>query len=54
MATVEEYLQYAEECIALAMKAGNSADRARLLQMAQAWRDLANKRADMADKSKSG
>jgi hypothetical protein len=44
MASVDEYLQYAEQCVALAAKALNAADKARLLQMAQAWRDLSEKR----------
>jgi hypothetical protein len=44
MASVDEYLQYAEQCLALAAKASNAGDKARLLQMAQAWRDLVEKR----------
>jgi hypothetical protein len=44
MASVDEYLQYARQCVALAAKSSNAADRARLLQMAQAWRDLSEKR----------
>jgi len=44
MASVDEYLQHAEQCVALAAKSRNPADKARLLQMAQAWRDLAEKR----------
>jgi hypothetical protein len=44
MASVDEYLQYAEQCLALAAKSANPADKARLLQMAQAWRDLSGKR----------
>jgi hypothetical protein len=43
MATVEEYLRYAAECVALAQKAELPEERARLLQMAQAWRDLADR-----------
>jgi hypothetical protein len=46
MASVENYLQYAEQCVALAAKSSNAGDKARLLQMAQAWRDLATKRDD--------
>jgi hypothetical protein len=46
MASVENYLQYAEQCVALAAKSTNPADKARLLQMAQAWRDLSTKRKD--------
>jgi hypothetical protein len=44
MPSVDEYLQYAEQCLALAAKSSSAADKARLLQMAQAWRDLAEKR----------
>jgi hypothetical protein len=44
MASVDEYLRYAEQCLALAAKSSNPADKARLLQMAQAWRDLSGKR----------
>jgi len=44
MASVDEYLQYAQQCVALAAKFSNAADKARLLQMAQAWRDLSEKR----------
>jgi hypothetical protein len=51
MASVDDYLQYAEQCVALASKTSNPADKARLLQMAQAWRDLPEKR-DMEDKAK--
>jgi hypothetical protein len=46
MASVENYLQYAEQCVALAAKSSNPGDKARLLQMAQAWRDLSTKRDD--------
>ena len=41
MASVDEYLRYAEQCLALAARSDNPADKARLLQMAQAWRELA-------------
>jgi hypothetical protein len=51
MASVDDYLQYAEQCLALAAKSSNSADKARLLQMARAWRDLSEKR-DMGDQTK--
>jgi hypothetical protein len=44
MASVEDYLQFAEQCMALAAKSSSPADKARLLQMAQAWRDLSEKR----------
>jgi hypothetical protein len=39
----EEYLHYAEECIALAQKSAEPNTRMRLLEMARAWRALADK-----------
>jgi hypothetical protein len=39
----EEYLRYAEECIEVAQKSADSETRMRLLEMAQAWRVLAEK-----------
>jgi hypothetical protein len=50
MARVEEYLLYAEQCVALAAKSSSAADKARLLQMAQAWRDLSAKHENGKDK----
>jgi len=43
MAADDAYLRYAEQCVALAAKSASPADKARLLQMAQAWRDLVAK-----------
>lgn len=43
MASADEYYGYVEQCIALATKEIHPGDRARLLQMAKAWRDLAEK-----------
>jgi len=51
MASADEYLVYVEHCIVLALKAPNPGDKARLLQMAQAWRDLADKRVQNQNKS---
>jgi hypothetical protein len=45
MASSDEYFEYAEQCIVLASRAPTSGDKARLLQIAQAWRDLADKLA---------
>jgi len=39
----DEYDEYAEQCMVLATKSSNPADKARLLQMAQAWHELAAK-----------
>jgi hypothetical protein len=44
MALEDDYRRYAAECVALAQAAANPNDKVRLLQMAQAWRDLADKR----------
>jgi hypothetical protein len=52
MALVDEYLQYAEQCVALAARSPNAADKARLLQMAQAWRELSAKRQNGKDKDR--
>ena len=52
MASVDDYLQYAEQCVSLADNSSNPSDKARLLQMAQAWRDLSEKR-EMEDKKKN-
>jgi hypothetical protein len=54
MASVDVYLQYAEQCVALAAKSSNPADKARLLQMAQAWRDLLEKRDHEQNKDPAG
>jgi hypothetical protein len=43
MPTREEYLRHAEECVALAQTTADPEARTRLLEMAQAWRDLADK-----------
>jgi hypothetical protein len=42
MASADEYFEFAEQCIVLASRA-TSGDKVHLLQMAQAWRDLADK-----------
>jgi hypothetical protein len=51
MASAEEYRRFAAQCLALAQTAATSEDRARLLQMAQAWRDLAEKLSDLEPKN---
>jgi hypothetical protein len=43
MPSREEYLRYAEECIEVARKSADPDTRMRLLEMAQAWRALAQK-----------
>jgi hypothetical protein len=44
MAVEDDYRHYAAECMALAQTASDPNDKARLVQMAQAWRELAEKR----------
>jgi len=53
MGSAEDYLQHAEECSVLAQSTDDPDDKARLLQMAEAWRDLAErlKRLDKIRKS---
>ncbi len=43
MASADEYYEYVAQCIALAKKELYPGDKARLLEMAKAWRDLAEK-----------
>ena len=44
MTTAEEYRQHAAECLALAERVTNPNDKARLVQMAQAFLELADRR----------
>jgi len=43
LSAAEKYRSYAAECLRLAQQATNAEDRARLLSMAEAWRELAEK-----------
>ena len=43
MATAEEYRAFAAKCLALAQSISDQDDKARLIEMAQAWRDLADR-----------
>jgi hypothetical protein len=52
MGSPDEYREYAARCLALAQKAESAEDRARLLQMAEAWRALADKAGDHEQKPK--
>jgi hypothetical protein len=45
MASAEELRSYASRCLALAQRTDNPNDKARLLQMAEAWKALADKAA---------
>jgi hypothetical protein len=51
MASVDEYRDYAVQCMALASESSNRGDKARLLEMAQAWHDLAEKHDANQNKS---
>jgi hypothetical protein len=41
MEAVNRYKQYASECLRLAQETDDSAQKARLLEMAEAWQKLA-------------
>jgi 3-dehydroquinate dehydratase len=41
MKPFERYRSYAADCVKLALSAANDGDKARLLQMSETWRDLA-------------
>ncbi len=43
LASVDEFREHAAECLRLAQRAANDEDRARLVAMAQAWRELGEK-----------
>jgi hypothetical protein len=43
MPSREDYLRNADECIKLAQASADPQTRTRLLEMAQAWRELADK-----------
>jgi hypothetical protein len=51
MASADEYRDYAAQGVALASKSSNPGDKARLVQMAQPWRDLAAKDDAVQNKS---
>ncbi len=44
MSSADEYRRYAAECMALAERLTHPSDKSRLIQMAQAFLDLADKR----------
>jgi len=54
MASSDEYCDYAVQCMALASESSNRSDEARLLQMAQAWHDLAEKHDASQNKNDQG
>jgi hypothetical protein len=43
MKSFERYRRYAVDCLKMAQSAGNDADKALLLQMAETWRQLAER-----------
>ncbi len=50
MARAEDYRRYAAECLRVAQQLTDPTDKAKLVQMAQKWRELAQK----ADQSAEG
>ena len=50
MATAEQCRRYAAECLRLVQDAQTAEDRARLRQLAQAWRELAAKLMERPEK----
>jgi hypothetical protein len=49
MTSADDFHRYAAECVALAQQMSDPADKAHMLQMAQAWRELADKLAGKAE-----
>jgi len=43
MTSADEYRAFAQHCFALAQKTSDPNDRARLIQMAESWRELAER-----------
>ena len=43
MPSADEFYEYVEQCIALSLRCEHPGDKAHLLQMAKAWRELAEK-----------
>jgi hypothetical protein len=50
MVSDDDYHRYAAECLALAQRTSDPNDKARLFDMAEAWRMLAQKRETSAKK----
>ena len=50
--TADEYRRYAAECMALAARLADPADKSRLIQMAQAFLELADRRHKLDPQSK--
>jgi hypothetical protein len=53
MARADDYRRYAAECLALAQRAKTPQDRARLLEMAHDWKELAAKAGRSQDDSQN-
>ena len=54
MSTADDYRRYAADCMALAGRLTDPADKSRLAQMAQAFLDLAEKREKLDPQPKGG
>jgi len=46
MARADQYRQYATECLRVAQQTNNPSDKAMMLEMAQKWRELAEREDD--------
>lgn len=52
MASADDYRRYAADCVALAQRVSDPAEKTALLQMAQAWHELAGKQEARAAKER--
>ena len=43
MTSADDLRRYADECVMLAQRMSDPGDKAHMLEMAQAWRDLADR-----------
>jgi hypothetical protein len=53
MARADEYRRYAAECLRVAQKTNNPSDKAMMLEMAQKWRELAERSERESDTKKN-
>jgi hypothetical protein len=53
MARADEYRRYAAECVCVAQTTNNPSDKAMMLEMAQKWRELAERSERESDTKKN-
>ena len=53
MARADEFRRYAAECLRVAQKTNNPNDKAMMLEMAQKWRELAERSERESDTKKN-